>query len=69
MQLPLALPPIPFMGLRQHVYEEVMSTRGDRRKSHIVAFDARQDMKCGVIPESMLLSPRTSKQPNPHAGG
>lgn len=63
MQLPLALPPLPFVGLQQHVYEEVMSTRGDRRKSHVVAFDARQDMRCVVIPESMLLSLKTSKKP------
>lgn len=56
-----ALPPLPFMGLQQPVYEEVMSTRGDRRESHIVAFDARQDMRCVVIPKSMLLSLKTSE--------
>lgn len=46
---------LPFVGLQQHVYEEVMSRRGDRRKNH-GAFDAWQDMKCVSIPGSTCLS-------------
>lgn len=34
---------------------------GDRGKSHVVAFDAPQDMRCVAIPESMLSSGKASQ--------
>lgn len=55
MQLPVALLPFPFLGLCQPVYEEVMSREGDRRRSHIVAVGAGQDMRCVLMAESTPL--------------
>lgn len=55
MQLPVALLPFPFLGLYQPVYEEVMSREGDRRRAHVVAVGAGQDMRCALMVESTLL--------------